>query len=225
LLGVILFYALVNPLLGNDVPARGLTVIVSGLAIVQTCVSIVPKRKMFFLSISLALLVGVYGAVVVLVNAPPFNSLAFQAGFRIIVIGFYFFAGILIFRDVIAPGDVDLNKLCGSICLYLIIGVFFGQIYQLCDLVDPGCFVLDLGKLSRHGVLDFFERANLFNYFSFVTLSTLGYGDISPVSRLTRTLAYSEAILGQLYLAVLVSRLVGLHIAASSTANEIDSED
>jgi hypothetical protein len=52
-------------------------------------------------------------------------------------------------------------------------------------------------------------------YFSFATLTTLGYGDIVPVSAIARTLATLEAITGQLYLAVLVARLVGLHIAES----------
>jgi voltage-gated potassium channel Kch len=57
-------------------------------------------------------------------------------------------------------------------------------------------------------------------YFSYTTLTTLGYGDIVPVSQIARTLATLEAITGQLYLAVLVARLVGLHINASLTAGQ-----
>ena len=57
-------------------------------------------------------------------------------------------------------------------------------------------------------------------YFSFVTLTTLGYGDIAPLSQTARTLAWAEALLGQLYLTILVARLVGMHISYSGRAKD-----
>jgi len=223
LLCVFLAYTVVTPVLGQEAPARFLSAIVSCLAFVQTCVSIVPKKRVLLVSGVLAFLLSVYGSLVVAIDHPPFNGMICQASAKVIAILFYSFASVLIFRDVIKEGAVDMNKLCGAVCLYIMIGVLWGQFYQLCDVMDHGCFLLDLSKLERHGALNYFERASLFNYFSFVTLSTLGYGDISPVTRLTRTLAYTEALLGQIYMAVLVSRLVGLHIAASTA--QVSNDD
>jgi hypothetical protein len=224
LLGIFLAYALVTPLLGQDVFARSISAIISSIAMVQTCVSILPKRGVVLAGCSLAFLVSIYGSFVTVANYPPFNGVVCQASVKIISIMFYALAGRLIFLDVIRVGVVDVNKLCGSIVLYILIGVLWGQFYQLCDVLDPGCFLMDLSKLTRHGELNLYERGSLLNYFSFVTLSTLGYGDISPVTRITRTLSYSEAILGQLYIAVLVSRLVGLHIASTTTSADADIE-
>jgi voltage-gated potassium channel len=215
LLGIILAQSLISPVLGQSVAARVFGAIVSSLSMVLTCMSIVSRRRVLLTAGLLTYAFSAFASFVTMTDYAPFNGIVCQAISRIIGMFFYLVAAVLIFRDVFRAGDVDVNKLCGSVCIYLLIGVLFGQFYQLCDIVDPGCFVFEMEKLVRHGSLSYFERSHLFNYFSFVTLSTLGYGDISPVTRMTRTLSYTEAILGQLYLAVLVSRLVGLHIAAS----------
>ncbi len=217
LLCVLLGCVLVASLMGQDLIGRIVTAIVTSLAFVFTCVSTSPHKRVLFISATVASLFSIYCSLVLTVDLPPFNGTFCQASAKVIAIAFFLFAGNIIFRDVIKAGDVDVNRLCGSVCLYVMIGVVWGQFYQLCSVLDPGCFILDLAKLERHGVLNAYERSNLLNYFSYVTLSTLGYGDISPVSRITRTLAYSEALIGQIYLAILVSRLVGLHIATAST--------
>ena len=211
---------MIAPLLGQDIIGRAFTAIVSSLAFVQTCVSIIPRKRVLIIGGTLAFLLSVFGSLVLIVDTEPFNHYGFQAASRIIAIVFYAFAATIIFRDVIRAGDVDVNKLCGAVCLYLLIGILWGQFYQLAEVLDPNSFYLDLAKMENHGPLTHFEKANLLNYFSYVTLSTLGYGDISPVSRATRTLAWSEALLGQVYMAILVSRLVGLHIASSSVNSD-----
>lgn len=213
-----LVFIMVAPLLGQDLIGRAFTGVVSSLAFVQTCVSIIPRKRVLFVGGILAFCLSIFSSLVLIVDTEPFNHFGFQAGTRVIAILFYGFAGTIIFRDVIRPGDVDVNKLCGAVCLYLLIGILWGQFYQLAEVLDPSSFHLDMAKMENHGPITHFEKANLLNYFSYVTLSTLGYGDISPVSRVTRTLAWSEAMLGQVYMAILVSRLVGLHIA-SSTSN------
>ncbi len=225
LLAVLLVSIEITPLVGQDFLGRTFGAIVSSLAFVMTCFSTSPKRRILILCCFIAFAISIFCSMAISVDVPPFNQQFYQASARVLAIGFYFSACLIIFRDVIRAGEVDINKLCGAVCLYVMIGVVWGQFYQLCDVLDPGCFVLDLSKLERHGVLNAFERASLLNYFSYVTLSTLGYGDISPVTRITRTLAYSEAILGQVYMAILVSRLVGLHIAASSSPTSVDLDE
>lgn len=106
-----------------------------------------------------------------------------------------------ILRFALQSGRVDAAKVDAAVCVYLLIGVIWQYFYILTDRLIPGSF--GGGQL---GYGDFL-------YFSFITLSTLGYGDITPLNGPAQALAYTEAILGQLYLTILVARLVGLYIA------------
>jgi hypothetical protein len=126
----------------------------------------------------------------------------------------YVIAMMLLF--VFASRRVTFNTVCASLCVYLLMGILWSLVYSFIDRLDPAAFycslpggqrstVLQIGKAGSSGVL----------YFSFTTLTTLGYGDIVPASPIARMLASTEAITGQLYLAVLVARLVGLYIAES----------
>jgi hypothetical protein len=109
-------------------------------------------------------------------------------------------------RHVVAlPGAVTLNRVVGALCIYLLLGVLWAMLFAFVDLVEPGAFHdagRGAGEASRHLL-----------YYSFVTLTTLGYGDIAPVHPVARTLAYLEAVIGQLYIAVLIASLVARHIA------------
>jgi len=113
---------------------------------------------------------------------------------------------ILIVRHLFQTAHVTFNTICASLCAFLLLGVLWALVYSLVDTLVPGSFT---GVSEMR--LD--ERDSLALYFSYVTLTTLGYGDISPVKDPARTLVFLEAITGQLYLVVLVARLVGLHIA------------
>ncbi|MEQ8787520.1 MAG: potassium channel family protein [Pirellulaceae bacterium] len=109
---------------------------------------------------------------------------------------------------------VDVNMICCSLCVYLLLGVAWAIVFSLLSVVDPLSFsdlpsVVSTGGTIRFGASETVTAL----YFSFVTLTTLGYGDITPTSAAARMLAVVEAIMGQLYLAVLVARLVGSYIA------------
>lgn len=106
-----------------------------------------------------------------------------------------------ILRYALRGGRVDHEKVAAAVCVYLLIGVVWQDLYILVDILIPGSF--SSAVLTGKDYL----------YYSFVTLSTLGYGDISPVNGPARALAYTEALVGQLYLTILVARLVGLYIA------------
>lgn len=122
---------------------------------------------------------------------------------------FLSFTTIVILRAVLAPGRVTGDKLAGAICAYLMIGLTFAILFSLLEVTRPGSFSLPatLGgsELGRGGEY-------VFIYFSFTTLTTLGYGDITPLASFARTLTWMEAAVGQLYLAILIARLVGLHL-------------
>ena len=102
------------------------------------------------------------------------------------------------------------DKIYGALCVYLLIGLTWGFMFLTLEGVQPGSFSLGQGQPTR---IDKDPAALV--YFSFITLSTVGYGDITPLSPPARAFAFMEAIIGQIYLAVLVARLVGLHIASS----------
>ena len=101
---------------------------------------------------------------------------------------------------------IDVNKIVGSVTIYLLIGIIWALLYALVEEFFTGSF--SGADLANDGN-QFWDLI----YFSFVTLATLGYGDILPVNTYARTLAYMEAIAGQFYIAILVASLVGAHLS------------
>ena len=129
--------------------------------------------------------------------------------------GFLFWVCGLLLQDIIIRSHtVTLELLVGVINVYLMIGLAFAYVYGLIELLQPGSFTRmeDLAAIP--------DRILYFLYFSFITMSTLGYGDISPLTPYGMTAAYVEAIFGQLYLAILVARLVSIYIGRSAPAKE-----
>ena len=122
---------------------------------------------------------------------------------------FYAYSCLLILAFVIRDGKVTRDRLAAAICVYLLIGVTWGMFFALQETTVPGSLSIGLDAPGA----DVDQEAI---YFSFVTLTTLGYGDIAPISAPARILAIIEAIIGQIYLAVMIARLVGLHIADSA---------
>ena len=97
----------------------------------------------------------------------------------------------------------NFDILCGAAAIYLLMGVVWGVWFRFIETLAPGSFALT-GTGEAAGWSDFI-------YFSFITLTTLGYGDVTPVSRVARIWAALEAIAGVLYIALLISRLVNLY--------------
>jgi voltage-gated potassium channel len=111
------------------------------------------------------------------------------------------------FRTAFSPGPVDRERLSAALSLYLLLGLIFALVFTVFAELRPGSF-----HYAAAPSANFVTRplADMF-YFSFVTLATLGYGDIVPLSPSARGLAILEAIIGQMYLVVVVARLVSLY--------------
>ena len=109
-------------------------------------------------------------------------------------------------RQVIFDTEFNANRLVGAICIFLLIGVIWALTYTVVDLLAPGSF----NGLAASPQASWDSG---WLYFSFVTLTTLGYGDISPASALAQALAYLQAVVGQFYVAVLVAGLVSAFIS------------
>ena len=122
-----------------------------------------------------------------------------------IALAFFVLTAAIALREVIFGGAVDGNRLAGAICIYLLLGISWGILYFFVYVFLPGSF---------SGLDSETPRFLEFTYFSFVTLTTLGYGEITPVAPFARALAYLEAVAGVMYTTLLVAALVGAHVAA-----------
>ena len=106
---------------------------------------------------------------------------------------------------------ITTETIYAAIVVYLFMGVLWTFLYRLLYSIDPSCFQIALNQ-SRDPDL-------IFVYFSFVTLTTLGYGDIVPLSDQAYAFTILEAIMGQMYLAIMIARLVGMQISQSVGKN------
>ncbi len=135
---------------------------------------------------------------------------------------FFLFVAVVLLRAILVTRKVDRHVLAGAACVYLLFGMAFSLLFGLVAALQDGAFtgIEETGSLPHNS----FAYLADFQYFSFVTLTTLGYGDITPATSVPRGLAVAEAVLGQLFLAMLVARLVGLQIA-TETARRIHAEE
>jgi len=124
---------------------------------------------------------------------------------------FTYVALVLLKRILLQTTNVDGQIIAGSVAVYLLVGIVFAYLFAFLELHTPGAF-----SLSHPGT----DLGNDFFYYSMVTLTTLGYGDITPVLPVARGLAAVEALIGPLYLTVLVARLVGMQIAPGSGGSD-----
>jgi hypothetical protein len=116
-------------------------------------------------------------------------------------------------RFVLRSSSIDSEHLYAALSVYLLAGIFFGVFYWLLEITWPGSLVI-AGQTGSDG----FKVVNGM-YFSFVTLATVGYGDIVPRSELARGCAIFEAIGGQFYIAVMIARLVSLYTIKAGRQN------
>jgi hypothetical protein len=137
------------------------------------------------------------------INAAPTLLLAFFLAFLVW----------RILKDVMTGSRLSSEQVYGAVCAYLLIGFLFASIYGFIVLVDPGAFTYSAALEAEWANAEG-RSSSALTYFSFVTMSTLGYGDITPVSNAARTLAWIQAVMGQLYLAITIAALVGAHIAS-----------
>jgi hypothetical protein len=124
----------------------------------------------------------------------------------------------LILSDILHARLVTFDIIAGGISVYMFFGNIFGLIYAIIARMDPSAF--NIPELTASYIGNNIGDVSSAMYFSFVTLTTLGYGDITPVNHFARTLAYLEAATGQVYLTVLIASLVGMHIASPRSEKE-----
>lgn len=167
--------------------------------------SISHSKKLFIISIVLAapILVLRWSAHLFI------NETATLIGLIFAVLFFVFNTGTIL-RDLVTTPRVTTDTILGAISAYILIGLSWGMAYMAIEFVHPGSFTTAAGVISET-TYDFAQLV----YYSFVCLTTLGFGDINPLYPPVRVLSYLEAVTGQIYLTVLVARFVGLHLQNS----------
>ena len=116
----------------------------------------------------------------------------------------------VVLSQVLRAGSVNKHRIMGAIAVYLLFGLAWGEAYLAVERWNPGSF-------SAAATVALIPQSWM--YYSFVTLTTVGYGDITPVSSLARSLAVLEALTGQLYPAILLARLVALEVNSAANRN------
>jgi hypothetical protein len=134
-----------------------------------------------------------------------YDSIVIELCIKAVVLLFSVSSAVIATRHVFGGTKVDSNLIFGAMCVYLLMGLIWAILYGLIFQFLPGSF---------NGIegVDGMVPMDTLLYYSFVTLASLGYGDITPVAPLARTLAYLEAVGGQLYIAIMLAGLVGLFL-------------
>jgi len=136
---------------------------------------------------------------------------------QICEIVFFLGAAILIVRSLFGRREVSFDSILGAVCGYIFLGLGWAVCYSIIESFHPGSFALGPSIVRPSGDRPMLPQ--LLIYYSFITLTTVGYGDIIPVAPAARSLAWMEAITGQFYLAVIVAALVTLITAKHGHSN------
>jgi predicted neutral ceramidase superfamily lipid hydrolase len=118
---------------------------------------------------------------------------------------------VTVMARVVREERVTLNTVYGAVCVYLLLSLLYAFIFFLIEEIDPGSFTLGSDQTTA---------VSSFLYFSLVTQTTLGYGDITPKSEFAQSLASLQALMGQIFLVGTVARLVALQVAHSGRSNQ-----
>ncbi len=209
LISMLLLFVL-YPLAREIFEVRGFILdIFFSVILLSTVYAVIYKKKYFVIAISLGLPFLFTRWSTYFVETPFLFLLSSALG----VLFFAFTAGTIL-AYVLKQDKVTRDIIYGAVCVYLMIGLTWAFVFSLLEGLQPGSFSLEqvqAGTLESGPDRVFFP----FIYYSFVTLTTLGYGDITPLTPPAQTFSFLEAIIGQIYLVVLVARLVGLHITQS----------
>jgi hypothetical protein len=144
---------------------------------------------------------------------------------HLLLVAFLAYVICVMLRAIFESRQVTFNTVCASLCIYLLLGLVWALAYSVDDALDPTAFTCTVEGVKHPAWMRVGRGETTSLYFSFATLTTLGYGDIVPTSPISRMLASMEAIAGQLYLAVLVARLVGMHIVSSPRSSPANGKE
>ncbi len=142
---------------------------------------------------------------------PDGYHVASEVAYHCFMVGFLGFAVAVILRDIFKKTVISGDDVIGAFCGYMLLALVWANLYTLTYLLVPGVFAVNSEIAWR--LANWHRRRALFDYLSFTTLTSLGYGDITPTGPPAYTLTWLEVMVGQFYMAVVVAQLVGIKLA------------
>jgi voltage-gated potassium channel len=199
-LTIALIGLLLTGALSRDVPANLTLQVIEYSSIALLLLSLLSLKRNFAWVRWLAIIVGLLLAIVVLGSVTEHDLIKYA--YLGLLLTFMVAVAWLVAGEVLFTGSVDLNKIIGAVALYLLIGFIWSLLYTILLEFSPNALTgVEAGP--------WYDNMPSTTYFSFVTLTTLGYGDISPATPLADVFVILEAVVGMFYLAVIVASLVG----------------
>ena len=203
LLCLILGLLVLVPILNRFVAARIFLDIFLTAIVISMVYTISPKKG--------HVIAGVFLAIVMLASMWLLYAYPNKGILAIgMIAGVIFIAAVIanILRFMFKSEEINREIIYAAILLYLLAALMWAFVYTFLELIDPASFNIDLSRPQDYLLV--------FQYFSFVTLTTLGYGDITPVTEVAKAITVLEAVAGQLYLVVAVAWLVGMYVSKKS---------
>lgn len=202
--------------LGRPFVAHLIMLLVFGLMLLSAVLAACVEKKEIYVALGLAVpgfLLDAVGVLAGLTGLAVAGHL-FETVFMVYTV-------VLVLRLIFAARRVTSNVIWAALCVYLLLGVLWANVFSLLDTIQPGSFHFSFVEGNQQELMRLGGSNSIYPlYYSLVTMTTLGYGDIVPITVATRMLAAVEALTGQLYLAVLVARLVGMHASRSAAEEE-----
>jgi len=213
LLVALVLMLLLPPLMPGLFVGRQLVTLVFTVVAVGAAFNVSRKRATLLVVSLMALAAGAaYGATLLW----PESSAGRIVGL-LFSTGLYLMALRGVSLEVFRARTVTVGTIRGALCIYILLGVVWASVFALVETAHPGSFSFPevVSAAPRGGETPPPRHASAtgFFYYSFVTLTTLGYGDITPRTEIARTLSWFEALVGQLFIAVTLARLVAVHVS------------
>ena len=175
------------------------------LVVILAAVAEVSDQRMVF---RWAVVLGTPAFVILGLNIVGIEALGVPS--LVLTVVFFVYILVVLFRHILRSRVVEAEVLYGAIACYLLISYVWAFLYQILYILDPGAF-----SYGAHEALTFFD----FLYYSFITITTVGYGDLTPATDHAKSLAVVEAIVGMFYTALVIARLVDLYSAQTRTTS------
>ena len=198
------------PMIGPHIEYPVILEIVFGTSLLFGLLSLSAYLKEYMVGIILVVLALMFSLIAIFSSKSIFTYL-------MIMTALMFFIQMILFsiHQVFILDRVDINKIIGAVCIYILLALLWAIIFMLIEILSPGSFSGISSDLKHHKFSEFL-------YFSIVTLTTLGYGDVTPISPFARMVALLETIVGVFYIAILVATLVGNLITTKMQSSNED---
>jgi len=205
LVSLLAFIAL-YPLMLGEIAARMAGGIILAAILVSSAVTASPSRTLRIVGIALAILtIGLQ------VEWLETHSRIVAATYVAVLAVFFFFTALIIFRHVLSFGPVYADRVHAALSVYILLALAWACIYAFIEIVSPGAFSLAAGSTAAAARPQGSSLLGDMLHLSIATLTSTGYGDILPVAPFARSMSQLEQLIGVFYIAVLISRLIGLY--------------